>query len=269
MHRDPEEHRTSPRQLDPTSAVLLAVADLSDRVARLPCVPSLDWFDQAAGCLLALPGVIRAGTSLVARGPGQRHRRFIAAGAAASGLPSDELANMRREIAALTQRALNVLSTARHARASTRLVEEAVGSAMSPECGLVAATPLEPSDSMLLLFAFGDMAPHAKSLLQATMPQFARAAVSAMRSTPSKTVWVSPCEHAVLREVINGRSIREIASIIQRSPHTVHDHVKSLHLKLNASNRGELVARALGHELPRERQAARADQLDEFPRGKG
>jgi hypothetical protein len=27
----------------------------------------------------------------------------------------------------------------------------------------------------------------------------------------------------------------------------VHDHVKSLHRKLDASSRGELVARALGH----------------------
>jgi hypothetical protein len=27
----------------------------------------------------------------------------------------------------------------------------------------------------------------------------------------------------------------------------VHDHVKSLHRKLNASSRGQLIARALGH----------------------
>jgi hypothetical protein len=32
--------------------------------------------------------------------------------------------------------------------------------------------------------------------------------------------------------------------------YTVHDHVKSLHKKLNANNRGQLVARALGHLGP-------------------
>ena len=41
--------------------------------------------------------------------------------------------------------------------------------------------------------------------------------------------------------------MREIADALERSPHTVHDHVKSLHRKLNASSRGELIARTLGH----------------------
>jgi DNA-binding CsgD family transcriptional regulator len=43
-----------------------------------------------------------------------------------------------------------------------------------------------------------------------------------------------------------GYSIREIAELLHLSHHTVQDHVKHLHSKLDASNRGELVARALG-----------------------
>ena len=50
-----------------------------------------------------------------------------------------------------------------------------------------------------------------------------------------------------------GKSVKQIASDLARSPHTVHDHVKSLHRKLNASSRGELIARALGHLAPNAR----------------
>lgn len=59
--------------------------------------------------------------------------------------------------------------------------------------------------------------------------------------------WISPREREVLDMLVLGHSVREIAETMSRSPHTVHDHVKSLHRKLNAQSRGELVARALGH----------------------
>jgi DNA-binding CsgD family transcriptional regulator len=55
-------------------------------------------------------------------------------------------------------------------------------------------------------------------------------------------------EQLILVELVSGASVREIAERIGRSPHTVHDHVKSLHRKLNASSRGELVSRYLGFE---------------------
>lgn len=55
-------------------------------------------------------------------------------------------------------------------------------------------------------------------------------------------------EQLILVQLVSGASVREIAERIERSPHTVHDHVKSLHRKLNASSRGELVSRYLGFE---------------------
>ncbi len=54
-------------------------------------------------------------------------------------------------------------------------------------------------------------------------------------------------EEEVLSQLTLGKSVKQIAADMMRSPHTVHDHVKSLHRKLNASSRGELIARALGH----------------------
>jgi DNA-binding CsgD family transcriptional regulator len=58
--------------------------------------------------------------------------------------------------------------------------------------------------------------------------------------------WLSTREQQVLEQLIAGRSIKQIAQALSRSPHTVHDHVKSLHRKLGARTRGELIARALG-----------------------
>ena len=54
-------------------------------------------------------------------------------------------------------------------------------------------------------------------------------------------------EQEVLNLLALGHSVKSAADELGRSPHTVHDHVKALHRKLNASSRGELIARALGH----------------------
>lgn len=59
--------------------------------------------------------------------------------------------------------------------------------------------------------------------------------------------WLTAREQDVLESLVNGLSVREIADRLGRSRHTMHDHVKNLHKKLNASCRGELVAAALGH----------------------
>ena len=69
--------------------------------------------------------------------------------------------------------------------------------------------------------------------------------VGAKRSTSAR--WLTARVQLVLEQLTLGKSVREIAEEIGRSPHTVHDQVKSLHRKLNASSRGELGARALGY----------------------
>lgn len=92
-----------------------------------------------------------------------------------------------------------------------------------------------------------DLGPHADALL-AVLPSLARRANMAIGQDPSdSTQWITAREQIILQHLLLGKSVREIADELGRSPHTVHDHVKSLHRKLNASSRGELVARALGH----------------------
>lgn len=87
--------------------------------------------------------------------------------------------------------------------------------------------------------------------MEAVMPSLARRAIMAIGLDPTDdTHWLTHREQVILQHLLLGKSVREIAAELGRSPHTVHDHVKSLHRKLNASSRGELVARALGHVEP-------------------
>ncbi len=87
--------------------------------------------------------------------------------------------------------------------------------------------------------------------MEAVMPSLARRAIMAIGlEATDDTVWLTQREQIILQHLLLGKSVREIAQELGRSPHTVHDHVKSLHRKLNASSRGELVARALGHVEP-------------------
>ena len=67
-------------------------------------------------------------------------------------------------------------------------------------------------------------------------------------TSPDASSRVTPSEQVVLEQLVLGRSVKQIASLLSRSPHTVHDHVKSLHRKFGATTRGELIARALGHK---------------------
>ena len=84
--------------------------------------------------------------------------------------------------------------------------------------------------------------------LAAVMPVLARRALLALGDgSDGPTRWLTDREQIVLEQLTLGKSVRQIADELERSPHTVHDHVKSLHRKLNANSRGELVARALGH----------------------
>jgi DNA-binding CsgD family transcriptional regulator len=98
----------------------------------------------------------------------------------------------------------------------------------------------------------GTMLPvEAAAVLSVTLPLLARRLIAAIgEHTTSSSDWLTQKEQVVLSHLLMGKSVREIAQELERSQHTVHDHVKSLHRKLRANSRGELVARALGHLAP-------------------
>ncbi len=84
--------------------------------------------------------------------------------------------------------------------------------------------------------------------LKAILPLLARRASLALSTVGEGDIpWLTVREQQVIEQLVLGKSVRQIAEDLERSPHTVHDHVKSLHRKLGASSRGELIARALGY----------------------
>lgn len=84
--------------------------------------------------------------------------------------------------------------------------------------------------------------------LQAVMPHIAHRATLAFGEEAINPMnRITPREQLILEQLALGKTVKQIATGLNRSPHTIHDHVKSLHRKLNASSRGELIARALGH----------------------
>lgn len=86
------------------------------------------------------------------------------------------------------------------------------------------------------------------TVLRAVLLPLARRALVAVGTDPTDGAhWLTAREQVILQHLLLGKSVREIADELGRSPHTVHDHVKSLHRKLKANSRGELVAKALGH----------------------
>ncbi len=71
-------------------------------------------------------------------------------------------------------------------------------------------------------------------------------AVALPQPVSGERVLVTPPEAAIAKWLARGFTGNDIAQMIDRSPHTVHDHIKSLHRKLGVNSRSELLARVLG-----------------------
>lgn len=116
---------------------------------------------------------------------------------------------------------------------------------------LLGVASIGPAGRVLIIEIASSNVPlgeHEAAGLEAVLPILAKRAVMALGTDPSEAShWLTAREQIILQHLLLGKSVREIAEELGRSPHTVHDHVKSLHRKLNASSRGELVARALGY----------------------
>lgn len=88
-------------------------------------------------------------------------------------------------------------------------------------------------------------------VLAAVLPMVASRYLKAVGEEPAtKQSWLTPREELILWKLVAGKKVPVIATELHRSIYTVHDHVKSLHKKLHATNRGQLVSRALGHLGP-------------------
>lgn len=123
--------------------------------------------------------------------------------------------------------------------------------------GAVVARGGAEGRTVFIEVAWADTSPHGceheQAALAAILPKLSRRVSKAFGpGSEDRLAWLTPREEQVLWQLVAGKKVPEIAKELHRSVYTVHDHVKSLHRKLNASNRGQLVARALGHLGPLE-----------------
>lgn len=114
-------------------------------------------------------------------------------------------------------------------------------------CMLILASssnPKHPLDPTMLAAAISALVYKARSTFNI------QSSTNQLSSKAHSFNWLTQREQTILDHLVLGKSVRVIAEHIGRSPHTVHDHVKNLHRKLNATSRGQLIARALGDSAP-------------------
>lgn len=243
------------------------VALLTEGLMHLPSVATLDWTDRAARALIKIASGAMV-CVLVSRI--DDHGGLLALetlGVAGDGVADDAplLDDVRSRVHRLTSLGVPVDLTLLQARPLVGWFDTLAAGrdwragplgkilGLPPGSGILlgvgALGTSEPGRSLIVLIGpVTNARDAAASKLRAVMPVLVRKALVAIGQHATSTDdWLTEREQVVLDRLILGESVREIADALGRSPHTVHDHVKSLHRKLNASSRGELVARALGH----------------------
>lgn len=262
-------------------AVMSAVAASAESIASLPAVATLEWCDRAAWCLAGLVepalATLTIGTlsptgdltnqevsGVAARVGAQRARPIHRADGESRG-EDPRIATLRVRAARFRRLGVRIPTNARHETTVGRLTELPGGENVTRGDIPRLWHGLESSDVLVGIRGLGDpekgrvmiaqvaplgtgvrLTPAHNNALAAVLPVLERRCVLAL-GEDGDTKWLTQREQIVLEQLTLGLSVRQIADELGRSPHTVHDHVKSLHRKLSASSRGELVARALGH----------------------
>jgi hypothetical protein len=237
---------------------------LVEAICGLPAVATLDWCDRAAA---ALQSTLRASSAVLWVGSVSPQGAVQSVESIGVSFQQPVEASASNELRSRLERLTNFgvgMSTPRAGKVSVATAAALFGPdwhvlpvAQASSIGTVGTLMLgvaplgNPAEGRVLiaLVASEQTIPEwVAGVLSSTLPSLARKATTAIgASTAARGAWISPREQMVLEQLILGKSVKQIADDLGRSPHTVHDHVKALHRKLNASSRGELVARALGH----------------------
>ncbi|MCB9845912.1 MAG: hypothetical protein H6811_08015 [Phycisphaeraceae bacterium] len=241
----------------PSTSSLNLNATLAFRIAELTAAPTPDWPDEAAAVLADLPGVSASAVVIGSvRSNGEIDALECAGVSIRRPLSASARAVIRASIASMRTLGINLPDPS-----GTSVERSMPGGAWRGSAVALAMGPLEPAD---LILAWAPIRGNERGVLVALSlddpdvgtiraqaaslaPLVAARARIALGDRPmDRSGWLTRCEVEVLERLVLGLSVREIAEDIGRSPHTIHDHVKSLHRKLGASTRGALVARALG-----------------------
>ena len=246
---------------------LARAADVVGAICALPAVATQDWCERAAKALLPIRNDAVVCLTIAEFNEEGAIRFLEASGAVNGSLGATpvETRLLRPPSARSLGWWLDRGSVGTQGRALLLSQMNAAGWATSPagkrwaELGfsdlIVALTPLGAVQTMRLLAIELGVRPQAESfddadaaVLGAVLPELAQRAMLAFGASTSNPMnRVTPREQLILEQLSLGRTVKQIASTLGRSPHTIHDHVKSLHRKLGVSSRGELIARVLGH----------------------
>lgn len=238
-----------------------------ERIGRLPAIPTHGWCDQAAAAV-GEAILTKSGTGVVAVGIGELGAASIEpigdVGVLATGdARAEETRHALSRMGSLPE-AVRVDGTDfgvamvrdTELRRSPAWANSAAGRFLLSRgmtAVMVGAGLIADADSMRVLWVLGatqEGSPIVGDMMFVTVILLAvlrRARLAISGVGRESADWISDREQEILAQLVLGKSVRQIAEESGRSAHTVHDHVKSLHRKLNATSRGELIARALGH----------------------
>lgn len=236
-------------------------------ICALPAIATQDWCDKAADTLaLIVPGSLVAGAVCTLDAEGAIHN-IEAVGAGGANVTDETLDALRNRFAAARTLgwSLGAPGGWRGPQAA-RIEDLPVGFVWSTSHGGRVWSGLGVNDVIVAAAPIGSGAPERVIVVEIGAPSDAALTVSdvalvrsLMRPLAARTRLafgdepinasrvLTPREQEILSLLALGKSVREIAEDLSRSPHTVHDHVKALHRKLRASSRGALIARAFGH----------------------
>lgn len=246
---------------------LQRVAGCVERITNLPAVATQDWCDRAARAILAIRSDALASVTIGQFGPaGELVDLEITGTATAENghLPGRYVHSetthslgwwlgTQESLAAGQLSVLQAASPWRLSPAGRRWSDLGVRDLVVGQC-LLSDRP-QPGYGRYLIVELGvrDMLSDSleagdAEVLLAALPSMGKRAIMAFGTESTTAVnRITPREQLILEQLSLGRTVKQIAEELNRSPHTVHDHVKSLHRKLGAASRGELIARALGH----------------------
>ncbi len=237
-----------PSELD---SVLPRCAELVELVCSLPGAPVPDWCELAAKALhnLSPQGLVAISVATQAAHSTTTEVESVGVDCTSADRAQVAVRRLQRPVAHTSpvKFGLQPLSQHLHLR-ELATAEFAQASLWTATRSLQSSPDIWLSMSVIL--------PHAANLqTDATLCDtllsiLATRAKHALPSASGAIRWLTRREAEVMDQLVLGYSIREIADILKLSHHTVQDHVKHLHTKLEANNRGEVVARALGKRGP-------------------
>lgn len=245
-------------QTDVLESVVRRGVEAAEALAALPAIATQDWCDRAAGILSAALGGVELGIAIGQVGASNALQRIEAVGVSASSNHHGVIARRFASGRGLGWEASGPWAACLTSASAPGWQSSDGGhhwsSIARPEV-LAGVVPvdMDAMDERVIFIEAGrasgePFTPHDVALLRGLLPALAHRVFKAFGPEPiSAARMLTPREQEVLEHLTLGWSVKEIAEKLSRSPHTVHDYVKSLHRKLQASSRGGLIARALGH----------------------